>query len=58
LASETVIYPETINMNNIPKTQDLSGQEVYQKICDNIQKVIKGQSGAIRKLLSAFARNN
>jgi MoxR-like ATPase len=55
LGNETVIYPETINMNNIPKNQNLSGQEIYRKIGDNIQKVIKGQSVAIRKLLSAFA---
>lgn len=33
----------------------LSGQEIYEKICHNIQKVMKGQSTAIRKLLSAFA---
>jgi MoxR-like ATPase len=42
-------------MKNIPKTQDLSGQKIYQRICNNIQKVIKGQSVAIRKLLAAFA---
>ncbi|MBO3461800.1 MoxR family ATPase [Aetokthonos hydrillicola Thurmond2011] len=39
---------------NTQKT-GLSGTEIYQKICDNIQKVMKGQSSAIRKLLSAFA---
>ncbi|MBD2180528.1 AAA family ATPase [Aerosakkonema funiforme] len=33
----------------------LSGKEIYEKICHNIQKVMKGQSTAIRKLLSAFA---
>jgi MoxR-like ATPase len=33
----------------------LSGREIYQKIYNNIQKVMKGQSSAIRKLLSAFA---
>lgn len=33
----------------------LSGREIYQRISDNIQKVIKGQSAAIRKLLAAFA---
>ncbi|NET00168.1 MAG: MoxR family ATPase [Sphaerospermopsis sp. SIO1G2] len=33
----------------------LSGQEIYHKICHNIQKVIKGQSNAMRKLLAAFA---
>ncbi|MFB2936136.1 AAA family ATPase [Aerosakkonemataceae cyanobacterium BLCC-F154] len=33
----------------------LSGQEIYQIISNNIQKVMKGQSIAIRKLLSAFA---
>ncbi|TAE59544.1 MAG: MoxR family ATPase [Nostocales cyanobacterium] len=33
----------------------ISGQEIYQRISQNIQKVIKGQSQAIRKLLAAFA---
>lgn len=33
----------------------LSGKEIYQRISGNIQKVMKGQSIAIRKLLSAFA---
>ncbi|WP_413171997.1 AAA family ATPase [Anabaena azotica] len=33
----------------------LSGREIYQKIGNNIQKVMKGQSAAIRKLLAAFA---
>ena len=37
------------------ETDRLSGREIYQKIYDNIQKVMKGQSTAIRKLLSAFA---
>ena len=36
-------------------TKGLSGQEIYQRISNNIQKVMKGQSVAIRKLLSAFA---
>lgn len=36
-------------------TNGLSGQEIYQRISNNIQKVMKGQSVAIRKLLSAFA---
>ncbi|MGK7904481.1 MAG: AAA family ATPase [Hormoscilla sp.] len=31
------------------------GRESYQKIYDNIQKVMKGQSAGIRKLLSGFA---
>ena len=30
------------------------GKEIYQKLYDNINNVIKGQSGAIRKLLAAF----
>jgi len=34
---------------------NISGQEIYQKICQNIETVIKGQSSAIRKILSAFA---
>ncbi|MBK1986722.1 MoxR family ATPase [Sphaerospermopsis aphanizomenoides BCCUSP55] len=33
----------------------LSGKEIYQRISDNIKKVMKGQSIAIRKLLAAFA---
>ncbi len=37
------------------KTNDLSGQEIYQKISDNLQKVMKGQSNTIRKLLASFA---
>ncbi|MBD2629057.1 AAA family ATPase [Trichormus variabilis] len=43
-------------MSNVnSENNSLSGREIYQKICDNIQKVMKGQSAAIRKLLSAFA---
>ncbi|ELS04996.1 MoxR-like ATPase [Xenococcus sp. PCC 7305] len=34
---------------------ELSGRETYQKIANNLQKVIKDQSGAIRTLLAAFA---
>jgi len=34
---------------------DLQGQSVYQAIAGNIAQVIRGQSGAIRKLLAAFA---
>lgn len=37
------------------QTHQLPSQEIYQRIFHNIQKVIKGQSTAIRKLLSAFA---
>ena len=33
----------------------VSGQEVYQKLADNIQQVVKGQPSAVRKLLAAFA---
>ncbi|MEE3719887.1 AAA family ATPase [Tumidithrix elongata RA019] len=33
----------------------MAGREIYQKIHDNIQKVMKGQAVAIRKLLAAFA---
>lgn len=32
----------------------MSGKETYQKLCDNIGSVIKGQPDAIRKLLAAF----
>ena len=41
---------ETANLETI----HVSGREIYQKIYDNIQMVMKGQSDAIRKLLSAF----
>ncbi|MBD2139415.1 MoxR family ATPase [Anabaena sp. FACHB-1237] len=40
-------------MNNIP-IQNPSGKQMYERISQNIQKVIKGQSSAIRKLLAAF----
>jgi MoxR-like ATPase len=33
----------------------MAPREVYQKISANIEQVMKGQSGAIRKLLAAFA---
>lgn len=36
-------------------TYQFSGQAIYQKITANIGQVMKGQSSAIRKLLSAFA---
>ena len=36
------------------KTHRSPGQEVYQRLSENIQKVIKGQPIAIRKLLAAF----
>lgn len=43
-------------MDNVNlSTNILSGQKIYQRISNNIQKVMKGQSIAIRKLLSAFA---
>ena len=32
----------------------MSPQDTYRKLFDNIEKVIKGQSGVIRKLLAAF----
>jgi MoxR-like ATPase len=38
----------------ITENHDRSGREIYQRISNNIQKVVKGQSAAIRKLLSAF----
>ena len=36
-------------------TNSLSGTEIYQKIFENISKVVKGQGVAIRNLLVAFA---
>ncbi len=44
------VNPESNNVSN-----NISGQIIYQKIADNISKVMKGQSAAIRKLLAAFA---
>ncbi len=41
---------KTANLESV----SVSGREIYQKIHDNIQMVMKGQSAAIRKLLSAF----
>ena len=35
--------------------KNLSPKEVYEKIAENIQKVMKGQSATIRKLLASFA---
>ncbi|MGH8120628.1 MAG: AAA family ATPase, partial [Gammaproteobacteria bacterium] len=32
----------------------MSAQDTYRKVCANIEMVIRGQSGAIRKLLAAF----
>ena len=32
----------------------MNGQETFQKISDNISKVIKGQEKSIRLLLAAF----
>ncbi len=39
----------------IAQTASPSGKVIYQRLSDNIQKVVKGQSVAIRKLLAAFA---
>ena len=36
-------------------TPDFQGQAIYQRLFDNIQKVVKGQPNAIRKLLAAFS---
>ena len=43
-----------VNQRNIT-VEPLTGQKIYQKIYDNIQQVIKGQSTAIRNLLAGFA---
>lgn len=43
-----------LSTSSIPSST-LSGQEIYQRLYSNIQQVVKGQSGAIRKLLAAFA---
>ncbi len=39
----------------IPSDDQLAGKTIYEKIVDNIQTVVKGQSNAIRKILAAFA---
>ncbi|PZD73515.1 Holliday junction ATP-dependent DNA helicase RuvB [Acaryochloris thomasi RCC1774] len=39
---------------SVSQIQHLSGQEIYQRLSDNIEQVVKGQSAAIRKLLAAF----
>ncbi|MGB7417008.1 MAG: MoxR family ATPase [Thermosynechococcaceae cyanobacterium] len=36
------------------QTNNLSGQEMYGRLSNNIQTVVRGQSDAIRKLLAAF----
>lgn len=36
------------------KPQRTVGQEIYDRLFANIQRVVKGQDGAIRKLLAAF----
>ena len=41
--------------NSKTVSTQISGREIYQKIYDNIQLVMKGQSVAIRNLLAAFA---
>ncbi|MBW4550792.1 MAG: MoxR family ATPase [Aphanocapsa sp. GSE-SYN-MK-11-07L] len=38
----------------IAEITDQSGKVVYQRICNNIEQVVRGQSAAIRKLLAAF----
>lgn len=38
----------------VSQRQHSSGQEIYQRLSDNIEQVVKGQSAAIRKLLAAF----
>lgn len=37
------------------EVMSISGKDIYQKIHANIENVMKGQTAAIRKLLSAFA---
>jgi MoxR-like ATPase len=50
-SSNSGVLPQTGMTTNHHRT----GREVYQKIADNIAKVIKGQSAATRKLLAALA---
>ncbi|MGF1601363.1 MAG: AAA family ATPase [Thermosynechococcaceae cyanobacterium] len=39
---------------SLSSTPCISGQEIYQRLAQNIQTVVKGQDEAIRKLLAAF----
>ena len=43
-----------VNQTN-PTVDNTVGRGIYQKIYQNIQRVVKGQSTAIRNLLAAFA---
>ncbi len=52
---ESMNPPSSGQVNSSAPHPIASGQEIYQRICDNIQQVIKGQSVAIRKLMAAFA---
>ncbi len=40
---------------SVAKPQRIAGREIYQRLHHNIERVVKGQSGAIRMLLAAFA---
>jgi MoxR-like ATPase len=40
---------------SVAKPQRVAGQEIYQRLHRNIERVVKGQSSAIRMLLAAFA---
>lgn len=37
-----------------PKITGSQGQDIYQRVSDNIRSVLKGQNAAVRKLLAAF----
>ncbi|MGB7412818.1 MAG: MoxR family ATPase, partial [Thermosynechococcaceae cyanobacterium] len=39
---------------SLSPTPCITGQEIYQRLAQNIQTVVKGQDDAIRKLLAAF----
>jgi MoxR-like ATPase len=39
----------------IPADEQLVGKAIYEKIVNNMQTVVKGQSNAMRKILAAFA---
>ena len=40
---------------SVAKPQRIAGREIYQRLHQNIEQVVKGQSSAIRLLLAAFA---
>lgn len=57
MITESQVYNQLMlpNEKASPMTDLAVAQAVFQKISENISKVIKDQAGAVRKLLAAFA---